>query len=1123
MNWLIKQVLLWISVIGLTSNIHAQDAKDSTYLLLKKRYGNVQAWGNGYIIQANNAYAFADGEGRIVLPFVYGEMKPVLNDRMILNSSQPAIANADGKVLYNSSSPITLLNSDKRRFVVYNGTTEIILNDSGQQITYGLDTTFHEQTMVHTHDFRNGTYYYGLVNRMGEVVLPNEYIQVSAGKSLYAAIHGDTLLVWDTGHGLLFKTSSFHGVKILRNGMITVKKYGAWALMSRVGKLLTKFQYYEIKDFLYPYSIYPTDPRNGKTVTPDAIPGLAIVGNQPQGLINDKGQEVLPKEYDDIDLNTNGWFILRKVRNENESLVDDKFKTIVEAEAYKIKFLDNRYASISSDVEDKPDKIFDMQTRHFTTKRNTKNAVQTVQEGQFTPPMRMTNYLNLHGKDSFFLNPALTLLHKKNGLWGVTSITGDTVLPFLYDSASPYYPTYVFKDGRYAFMDWDGSLLTPLNLPQRPMLLTKDSQVVMAGGIIYDMRTQEISKIDFEVQGYDDGHFNSLKGGMYVRNDKANGIPEGIYNRNLCKISNYQLLNRGSSFPTPSGLVAVTDSSGKKVGVIDSTGKLRMPFQPRPKHFLLRNETAILVNDTGKSDLIYTFSPHGDSSHTIHFANNKKRAWTGMPDEILGFTDPLKGFITKHSGRTFFMDDFKSIQSSGGEYILTTMTNGAMVYDAADKAVLPKFYDSIENKGNGFILFKDSKMGAYESRSKALFPPIYDSVGSINSLRDHFLLVKKGDRSYFVDEKGKPISPQWNIPFYSYNSYRYYGAISGLVVQQDGRKYKLYATPADILLAVPDDEFPSGFTIKATFDDGNLIASKDGLFGVYYTSRKKWIIPPQYQFIDLESSTFVAVSKTTTYMYNTDGKLLFKVKGQYTDPKPVYNTNQWYMGGWHPAVPVVNNKGKIIVPAMYKWVALMNEEFPLYYEAETENDKHAVYDTNGKQLLPPVFDFVEGYGMQGYYKGAIDDRSCLISPEMKQLTPAIYENIYPENQPQAFFERESNLIYSIGDRENTKPFFICMKNETDSFGVLDFRGRVMIPAIYDSIKQVTYKEIVVAQRNGKWGLLTIKNKPVTAFIYDRIDYLVGGKCRFVRGNLIGFLKENGEEASLQQDAPPSKD
>ena len=1129
MKTVLKIFLLLIFLSGYQQATTAQSSPKITLPQLQKRYNSVRAWGNGYIVEANNFFAFINRDGIMTLPFEYTSMKPLLHDRMEVSSPKSYdLVNEDGVIVYHfSENPIQLKDSLKRKFYTYSYSTRIIFDDSGRQLKR-IDTNNLEKKMTRIYVYKNNKIYFGLEDMDGDTILPLDFNAVAIGKTLYGGIRNDTLYVGQLGKGLLFKSQSFHSVKILRNDMIFVGKWGAWALMGRDGKLLTKFDYGNIQELQYPYSINPQNSSRNNQL-PDVFQGFALFGHQPKGLLDENGVEILPAEFDDIYMNTNGWFIVRKVIASKASLLDSNLTPILERGAFAMRFINNRYVKIINYGNDSAS-YFDMKLRKITSK--TTPEIPEKEKPYVVNPLRMPE-IPSNKKDTFYLNNGLTTLHKKDGFWGVTSITGDTLVPFINDTASrdknnSFY--FVGKQGRFKILNQEGQLLNMPELTVLPQEIITDSVRFLNIGTSNNLKLPKLGIQNTRTKNIDHNNYYRQTSPFIILKEKNGSQPAGIYNRN------FKLLSKGREYQDKNispnaGFLAISDSIGEKIAVIDTNGKIVIPFINKPKMIVLREKGVIILNDTGRSDILYSFSLKGNKAFTIRIPDKKKYAWIygyrtssshggysrqeQVPvDETILFGGDIEGYFNPN-GTAVFVKGFSNVYSKSKDLGIAKQTFGGsiIIEKNTGKKYMPELYDSIQSADDHYVyLFKKGKMGLYNFTTKKILPPIYDELGSVRSLENRFLNVKVNDISYFINEDGRPIKPAWNVPWLSYKSQMSYQGIKGIPAEHQGKKYKLYVTAGDTLIAIPDSDLPEEIIPGEKYMDGTLQGRKGALVGVFRLSKKDWIIPPLYKKINKESDYFFALSDSETTVFNNDGVLAFKLKGSYPNPKPVYNKTHWYMGDWHPAVPVVSNNGKIIVPDTFKYAVLMELKAPNYYEARTYNDKYSIFDTNGKQMLPAIFDgFSDSWMFDGYLTAYKDDKIALISPQMKQLTLAIYKDIFMASRgPALNHDGEIETDHLFGEDKN-QFYFLCAREEDKGFGILDKNGQELIPTIYDSIRQIYNHSIVIAKKKGKWGLINLKNKTIAPFIYDSIGKFNGDEAKFIRGDKYGILRKNGKE------------
>ena len=574
-------------------------------------------------------------------PFQFRTVDTVLPDRAIAcydsDRSDCMLVNGDGQVVtIGSSKNYRLVNKKKRIFAFTSYThNDMLANDNGGALTgYSFDAESTEDNFVRTAAYDGHRYWYGLLTPTGDSVLPDAFSSVTMGEHLYAGVRGDTAFVYQQGKGLLFSISKVHDCHILHNDFITVKKYGGWALVSRRGKLLTDFKYFGVEDLRYPSSRMPQD--NTGSRWPPVVPQYAMTScGQEKGLVDGSGHELLPAEYDVITMNTNGWFILRKVMHHNEALTDKQFKPILESGEYQISFISDRYVTVTArDPYSDNEKVrtYDMLARKYVPTKDGRLvplvAAKPAQVVKKKAHHASTVPEKQYGKDTIVLNAAQTMLIRNGGRWGVISITGDTIVPFVYDSANAYqyHKYFVRRNGQYAVLNAEGDLATP-DLPALPGYITADSQAVMRNKDVYSYKGRRVRKIDTEKEPMKEWTMQFQRGGLaYQHPGTGNIMKPGIYNRKLERIADRPADSDYNGDIRQTGIVAVKDSAGKMIAVIDSTGKQLIPWMKEPKRLLMYDYCAIVVDDTGLADVLFRFEDNTVRTDTVYLEPARKRA-----------------------------------------------------------------------------------------------------------------------------------------------------------------------------------------------------------------------------------------------------------------------------------------------------------------------------------------------------------------------------------------------------------------------------------------------------------------------------------------------------------------
>lgn len=184
-----------------------------------------------------------------------------------------------------------------------------------------------------------------------------------------------------------------------------------------------------------------------------------------------------------------------------------------------------------------------------------------------------------------------------------------------------------------------------------------------------------------------------------------------------------------------------------------------------------------------------------------------------------------------------------------------------------------------------------------------------------------------------------------------------------------------------------------------------------------------------------------------------------------------------------------------------------------------ENKKYGVLDKEANVLVEPYYDMLVipnpskdvfiGYfnynSQTGEYQTEVLNKNGeKILTQYAQVLPLMFQDASVEVP----YEK-SVLVY----KENGK------------YGIINFEGKKITKAIYDSIESLLYKEgCLLVKQEGKYGIINIKGKEMVEVAYDSISadgyyeeetkyqkagFIVGQKKQ--EGYRYGYINHNGEE------------
>lgn len=172
-----------------------------------------------------------------------------------------------------------------------------------------------------------------------------------------------------------------------------------------------------------------------------------------------------------------------------------------------------------------------------------------------------------------------------------------------------------------------------------------------------------------------------------------------------------------------------------------------------------------------------------------------------------------------------------------------------------------------------------------------------------------------------------------------------------------------------------------------------------------------------------------------------------------------------------------------------------------------ENEKYGVIDGKGNILIEPKYDNIDipnpskpvfiVYSNYDSEKGEYDTQ-VINDKNEKILTQ--YEKVLPL----MFKEANSEIPYEKS---------VLLYKENDKYGIINFEGKKITKANYDSMESLLYKEgCILVSKDSKYGVINIKGKEMIKIEYDSISadgyYEPNNKYKYA-GFIVGKKKEEG--------------
>ncbi|MEL7647354.1 MAG: WG repeat-containing protein [Sedimentibacter sp.] len=246
-------------------------------------------------------------------------------------------------------------------------------------------------------------------------------------------------------------------------------------------------------------------------------------------------------------------------------------------------------------------------------------------------------------------------------------------------------------------------------------------------------------------------------------------------------------------------------------------------------------------------------------------------------------------------------------------------------------------------KGNGY------ETGLYHKCNKTLIiPAVYDTL---NYISDDRIIACKNDKYGMMNIEKEEI-----IPF----SYKYIDYINDnfIIAINDDDKYGVINLDNEVVLSFEYDEI---YNIHEY--GGYLRISINNKFGLINTATAEIVVPLEYEGIEYSrNETAVAIMEGRYGVIDVTNKIV--VPFIYDSIMNCYDGFIVYkdeMAGF------VNEEGNVILPVeCYNISEVKDGYVTAVIEDKSGEHKYAVYDLNGEEIVPPIYDYIDYYATDKY-------------------------------------------------------------------------------------------------------------------------------------------------------------
>ena len=300
-------------------------------------------------------------------------------------------------------------------------------------------------------------------------------------------------------------------------------------------------------------------------------------------------------------------------------------------------------------------------------------------------------------------------------------------------------------------------------------------------------------------------------------------------------------------------------------------------------------------------------------------------------------------------------------------------------------------YDEMYFQKNGLIIISNhKKYGVIDCNGNSIIPPTYDCI---NSTFNDFI-VTLGEKYGVFDLKGNKILP---IAF------------------------DYISLTSDSLFSVQSNKYDTTYNNNGLYDE-----SGNKIFDCKYKSIQK-------------------ANENLYILCNSNGYCIATKKGVFSKffSNLIYLKDDLFVFESLKKQGVINSEGKIIIPATYKYIQKLDEN---YLTITNATDRAGIIDYNGNVILPANYYSIE----------KISSELLLLDLKKKYDDPIVNYKLYNVNKKEYYNDISFDQLIDIQEG-----FITFSKN--DKLGYMDSLGNVKVQPIFSS-------EILIGTGLGKLGV-----------------------------------------------------
>lgn len=415
--------------------------------------------------------------------------------------------------------------------------------------------------------------------------------------------------------------------------------------------------------------------------------------------------------------------------------------------------------------------------------------------------------------------------------------------------------------------------------------------------------------------------------------------------------------------------------------------------------------------------------------------------------------------------------------------------------------VEPVFSEVKPFSGDKAIVKKGKKIGVVNCDGYLLLACEYDEVAPFSFGR--FWAKKNGKWSLF-ESNGKVLKEN------GFSEIKEISLNSNATWVKQGELFGLYSKKENKFLLNPD------FSLFQIMSDTASLAKKDKLFAVVSNKTGEFLVEPSFEKVKKQTNKLIAFKEFGKWGLMTLGGKIIKT-AQYDSVDRI-----------HPTMLLVQNEGKYgvldmsskpILPIEYESIGSFSDGLvPIY-----KNGKAGYFSIIQTVAIVPQYDsafsFKNGVAVirkNGKY-GLIDSKNKIVIPaENERISRDLKRPfvVLVNNGKSKIYDLKANWQSGEFDKiEYTDTSTLIRVVEKGKYGFYNLTAKIFaIAPEYDSVGAF-FNGFSISKKNGKLGVIDVKDNSIIPFDYQRIQYEwvgVNMKFKVLKDDKYGILDKTGK-------------